>query len=466
MRDQHRGLTITAVPALLLVALYFGAWHLWRLPIRVPFDFNEGWVALQMLRLERHLPLYPADGWFFNNYPPLSFFILWPFAALTGDAILAGRIVSLLAIAGIGVAIGYVSYRSSSVLVAAAVAGLYFVGGMLTWYGRYAGMNDPHLLAQMIMFVGVAVFVTRPEHPRSVALGGALMVIAGFVKHMIIGVPLGIGLFAWTRRREVASKTWLGTMTAGVTLGFLGCLSVYGEPFLTNLASPRTYDWWRPAESLAELTPCLVPVLVFLIVRPRLGQPAMLAVLLFAAGLLEWAVAKTGTGVDINAAFDAFAASCILLGVAAASIKRFGHGLLLGAGLALPLLLHSWNDPEIGKPAAIAGYRKQAEKTALVVEALRQSEDPVICEELATCYWADRLSLVDPFYAWMTTATGARSQREREDFVLTGPARTIQASERSAYATTPGFSRVNVARGQIILRRTATPVDGRISPAE
>src|SRR5215472_15267788 len=74
--------------------------------LHVPLDPNEGWNAYRAAAAMSGAPLYPpADALFFNNYPPLSFYLVGAFGRLVGDNIVAGRIVSLASFASAGVLI-------------------------------------------------------------------------------------------------------------------------------------------------------------------------------------------------------------------------------------------------------------------------------------------------------------------------------------------------------------------------
>src|SRR5580704_17456480 len=75
------------------------AWVLVHLPFQVPRSPNEGWNAIHAMQAIGGGVLYPSsDSFMFNNYPPLSFYVVGLFGRLTGDDIIAGRVLSLAAI--------------------------------------------------------------------------------------------------------------------------------------------------------------------------------------------------------------------------------------------------------------------------------------------------------------------------------------------------------------------------------
>src|SRR5947209_10161883 len=67
------------------------------IPVLAPLDPNEGWNAAHALAAMAGGTLYPSpQSLMVNNYPPLSFYIVGALARLTGDAVIAGRILSLI----------------------------------------------------------------------------------------------------------------------------------------------------------------------------------------------------------------------------------------------------------------------------------------------------------------------------------------------------------------------------------
>jgi hypothetical protein len=81
-------LAFAAAPLLLRDAFAIGA--------HVPLGSQEGWHAYLAQAAVTGAPLYP-QGLMINTYPPLSFYIVGALSNITGDAIVAGRLVSLIA---------------------------------------------------------------------------------------------------------------------------------------------------------------------------------------------------------------------------------------------------------------------------------------------------------------------------------------------------------------------------------
>ncbi len=84
-----------AGPVLLaLVALPLLGRDIAAIGAQVPLDPNEGWNAAHALRAMAGQPLYPPPGALLvNNYPPLSFYVVGALGRISGDTIMAGRLV-------------------------------------------------------------------------------------------------------------------------------------------------------------------------------------------------------------------------------------------------------------------------------------------------------------------------------------------------------------------------------------
>src|ERR1044071_1632659 len=87
----------SAIGALALTALFLLFRNSVAIPSLVALDPNEGWNAAHAIALRTGHPLYPRPpSLMVNNYPPLSFYMVGALTELTGDAVIAGRFLSLL----------------------------------------------------------------------------------------------------------------------------------------------------------------------------------------------------------------------------------------------------------------------------------------------------------------------------------------------------------------------------------
>src|SRR5579872_1542085 len=151
--------TRTQVALLVLLAVYFMVWPVWRLPFPIEIAQNEGWNAYHADAAMGAAPLYPpTDTLIINNYPPLSFYVVGALAQVFGDALYVGRVLSLIAVAALGALIAKVIMQLGGGRAGAAVGGLWFVAVMARSFNRFVGMNDPQLVGHAIMMAALAWF--------------------------------------------------------------------------------------------------------------------------------------------------------------------------------------------------------------------------------------------------------------------------------------------------------------------
>ena len=164
-----------------LLTLVSAFWPVYRSFLLADININEAWNAYFADAAYHGGKLYPSrDQFITNNYPPVSFYILGASGALIGDTVLAGRLISLLAIAAIALAVGLMVRHWNGSRTSALVGGLFCASGILRFFPGYAGMNDPQLLAQAVMAIGFLAFVKAIEKDR-----GHLLPLL----FMILGIP-------------------------------------------------------------------------------------------------------------------------------------------------------------------------------------------------------------------------------------------------------------------------------------
>jgi hypothetical protein len=92
--------------------------------LNIEITDNEAWNAYFADAAMGKMPLYPSTTKLItNNYPPVSFYIVGLAGRLTGDPVLAGRLLSLISVIAIATAIA-LSVRRLGGTQAAAVINL------------------------------------------------------------------------------------------------------------------------------------------------------------------------------------------------------------------------------------------------------------------------------------------------------------------------------------------------------
>src|SRR6185503_3767237 len=138
----------SAIGVLALAALFLLLRNSVAIPSLVALDPNEGWNAAHTIALMTGHSLYPA-GLMVNNYPPLSFYAVAALATLTGDAVIAGRLLSLLSFLATCALIAAITRRMGAGLPGMLTAVVFFAAVLLI-ASDYVGMDDPQLLGHAL----------------------------------------------------------------------------------------------------------------------------------------------------------------------------------------------------------------------------------------------------------------------------------------------------------------------------
>ena len=418
------GLDASAAFALGLLAGFTAlllAWPFWRAGLPLEIWGNEGWNAYNADAAVRGA-LYPApDALIGNNYPPLSFWLIGALSRRVGDALYVGRVLSLGATLGLGVMAAVLVRRQGGGRAAAALAGLWFVATMARFFDFYVGMDEPQLLAQLIMAAGFAWFLARMAAGRFVEPAVLLMVVAGFFKHNIVVMPVVAltWLLLHDRQRGLRAIA-VGAVTAVVGLAL--CRVAYGPNFIPDLLQPRTYHLDRSLLAIGRLQ-FVLPALVIWAVwawRERATDAARFTALFIGVGLASYLLQKAGAGVDENAQFDLVFATAVGAGVAFWRLPQLARGLrwtprrvrlLLLAVLAIRLLAST--RLEFAYVLLSPDYRAEAARNVAVTRAeaarIAALPTPVACSNLVVCRMAGKPFVYDAFRIEMLENTGRMS---------------------------------------------------------
>ncbi|CAA7622060.1 conserved membrane hypothetical protein [Candidatus Terasakiella magnetica] len=404
------------VAALSVLALLLFAYPVVRSGIEIEIDYNEGWNVFQQLRAQAWTSLYSGQGpMLFNNYPPLSFYLVGGLGVIVGDPLLAGRLLSLAATLVIAVSSGLVvrgggGGRSDAILAAATCLGLFSA-----FATDYVGINDPQLLAQAFLCAGFALYVSGTPTPGRLALVALLFSAGLLTKHNVLALPLVVTVHILWRTPKTARTTYLvtGIGIAALSAGLIHLLA--GPDFFRQLLAPRTYDVARgfllTIEVLGKLHAPLGIVGLFLLLTGRRHAVTAQVAATLALSLLLGMGFSGGAGVDINIFFDSFVALAMGTGLAAAWIRQnlrlppmapavlavtVNAGVILFAPLALGRMAED----------VLEGFALRQRLFGEDAAYLRTTPGTAICESMLLCLRAGKPILVDPYNTLQATLTG------------------------------------------------------------
>ena len=290
----------------------------WRATLPMEIDVNEPWNAYQVDSLLAGRPLYPSpDSLVCNNYPPLSYYCVAAIAlATSADAILIGRVLSLLATLAAAAAVGIAVLQGGASRSCAWLAALWFLATIARFFDLFVGMNYPHIVSLALMLWALVWLVGRQRNGRAVEPAILLMVLAGFYKHSLWAVPAtALCWLALSDRRRAIRAAAVGAGAAA--LGLVLCRWIYGDAFFGQLLWPRHCSLGRAVNSLGRLqwiAPALVVSLLW--AWDQRGDKAARFILLFvAAAFATHFLQQCGDGLWDNSVFELLAAVAIGLGL-------------------------------------------------------------------------------------------------------------------------------------------------------
>lgn len=412
LNPQH--LTLGAIAALGIICAA-GLWHVLAvLPVHLPLDPNEGWNAYHTAALLHGHDLYPdRTAYLVNNYPPLSFYAVGTVSLITGDAIVAGRIVSLAAFAAIAAMLTVIARAMGASRLVSVLPALWFAA-MLLLSSDYVGMDDPQMLAHAVSLAGLVVLLRKPDWRFVAPVAAALFVAAFFVKHNVVALPLAatLWLFFQDRRKGLLLAAW------GIGLAVTGLIAfrlAYGMSLLSVVATARQYS----ADALVSackgwLYWTAVPAAALLMLLWRSPRdPAVRLIALYA--VIATAIGTYflgGAGVDPNVLFEADIALALGTALAVQRLKGFAAPLA-AAVVAAPLLWSAATNTEWQQAYLNAAIRhEEIATTRADIAFLAAQKGPGMCEMLSFCYWAGKPPAVDMFNIGQAFDTGARSDAE------------------------------------------------------
>ena len=387
---MKRVFTWGAVAALAAVGLFLLIRNSLAVTALVALDPNEGWNAAHTLALLAGRPLYPPPASLIvNNYPPLSFYLVAALTRLTGDAIIAGRLLSLLSFLAACALIAASARRMMCAPLGRLLAVTFFAGVLLI-ASDYVGMDDPQLLGHALQ-LGALLLLLREK------TGAAALIFAAslFIKHNLLALPLACALWLWRRDRRQALRFMLAGGGSAV-LGLILSRLIYGVNLLSVIASPRQLSLGNMVSAVHHLWWAVLPLFALLLLRrPKKDFLLIYAGTALACGL----VFSAGDGVDANVFFDLAIACALGLSLSTA------HGSLPAALSAVPLLgflALNFQDNDF------FFTRDFATQSARDIAFLKSRPGPALCDQLSLCLWAGKGAELDVFNVGEQIKTGTR----------------------------------------------------------
>ncbi len=402
MKSLSKKLIGGAVFFLSCIVFLSFVWPCYRAFLPIMVNTNEGWNAFFSDAAMGKMPLYPSlDKLITNNYPPLSFYVVGGFGKILGDPILAGRILSLLAIIIIAFCIGKIVRQFGGSLQAAVVGSAYFIGTMCLSFRWYVGVNDPQLLAQAIMIIVFFLFLRAMERDANYWLPLLIMVIAGFFKHNIITLPLSamLGLVLWRRWRALRfSLLFSGVLVA---IGLACCYCCYGADFFHNFLTPRSWMLEKASDALGDLYSLWIGIFLWLLIawRERQQKSVQLITIMMIMALVVGFLQRLGSGVFVNAQFDLVIAVAIAMGLGFQLLSKKESWQLVWIFLLTgPFLFSSnlYSFTQIFSSSGRAAIKQEEQEMNQLIEEVSTSPVDVFCESYIT-YRAGKPFVVDAF---------------------------------------------------------------------
>lgn len=387
----------------------------------VPKDYNEGWNAFQASHAFGEELLYPQMAVLYsNNYPPLSFYVVGYLGSLIGDNIIAGRLVSIVSFLLVAINIAAVVRLLGGDVLVSLFSGILYLGYMSAYHTIYVGMNDPQLLAHAIMMSGLVLFLLGKGKRLYLFMAVLLMITAGVVKHNLIALPVALTIWLFLYDRK-ALRFWIVSSFVLLLAAFVVFYTAYGTSFFAGvLAAPRTYSigtlvyqvdtWTVPLQLWLSASFLLV------LINHNRSDTILIGLYVVVSGIWGFFISG-GVGVGGNAVFDLIIAVVIACGLFIGTLaqqcdgrwSRFSINNVAMLVLLFPILLKiPWAARDLKH--VVIDLPEWERSVAMDIDFLAKHEGPVMCEDLALCYWAGKRLEVDFFNLGQKLKAGVVSE--------------------------------------------------------
>ncbi len=412
--EQSTGAYAVTVKALLALALVLAAYPLLRAFYHFEIDYNEGWNGYLQLRAAAGESLYAGySPLYFNNYPPLSFYLAGWLGALTGDPVLAGRLVSLAALAAIALACAAAvrSARGSRCDAGLALATCLLLFALFAT--DYMGMNDPNMLALAFVSWGLAVHMNGAGQPKRAALSALLLALGLLTKHNLILLPLLIAGDVLLRGSRQSRVAFFAAALALAAASLAATWLLAGQAFFAQLLASRTWEIDRAFLFTSEIllryqAPLAVVGLGLIAARRQAPARFVLTWLVLAVALGTFFAG--GAGTDINVYFEISVALAIGAGSILRELRERGGSIRSQAALALAINAGALFAAPLGLGRfgvdALGDMATRERLFQADAAWLRGQRGPVLCQSQLLCLRAGKPMFVDAFNADQAVRSG------------------------------------------------------------
>jgi MFS family permease len=378
----------------------------------IPLDPNEGWNAYFGDAAIHGGVLYPpADALITNNYPPLSFYIVGGIGYLTGNTIFAGRAIALVSLLFVAWSIYYWLRSSGSGARIGLLGGLSFLAYAVTYGRDYVAMDDPQWLAHAMMMSGLLVLWKGKDDTRHIILAAVLMMAAGWIKHLLIPLPVAASLWLLWRSRPAFAK-WALSLAVSLAIACALAWWLHGPRLFESLHEPRQYMRFKAIAQATAALRCFFPLVVLWVIalaRDRLNERlGFVSIYLLISGAIAL-FAAGGAGVDVNSFFDVLIAASLAAALAVENLSRptplpWGPAAALGLAICIVGYTISIAPLQIEKIHNVDAREQAALQDIQVIR--QEGHGRAACEMIGLCYWARSAFMMDFFYFGQKLKTG------------------------------------------------------------
>ena len=385
-----------------LLAIFYLTRPLIHIPFKIGRNYNEGWNALHAKNIFNSKALYPKyTDLTSNNYPPISFYIYGGIGLLLKDNIIAGRIVALFSFIGVSIMIMLLIKQFSGSNYHALISGLFFIGYMADNHELYIAMNDPQWLGHCFQITGFLFFLISKQKGNIFYLSILMIVISGMIKHNIISLPIAITAWLLIYNRPALLKWFFVSLIFLSSFLFIFSM-LHGMDFIQALfVDCRNWDVWRFSKMVEYGFTKMLGIIGLGVIGCLLLYPSKYITLLILYLIISaaWgAFTFIREGVGYNAVYDFIIALTLIIGfllnwLSESGQRNFFYSQRLYASVIIILILTlATNIPQryYQTKKTYRNISHESSQVATDIALLTSKEEPIICENLSLCYWANK----------------------------------------------------------------------------